>query len=44
MKQKTLWDKGENAGYQHFLLYTTMFSKVNPVMAVKTRDDLVRVQ
>ena len=24
---KTLWKKGENAGYQHFLLFPTMFHK-----------------
>ena len=23
---KTLWEKGENAGYQRFLLFSTMFS------------------
>ena len=23
---KTLWEKGENAGHQHFLLFPTMFS------------------
>ena len=23
---KTLWKKGENAGHQHFLLFSTMFS------------------
>ena len=22
---ETLWEKGENAGYQHFLLFPTMF-------------------
>ena len=25
LKKKTLWEKGENAGYQHFLLFPTMF-------------------
>ena len=27
IKKKTLWKKEKNAGYQHFLLFPTMFSK-----------------
>ena len=26
--RKALWEKGENAGYQHFLLFPQCFQKV----------------
>ena len=34
--------KGENAGYQHFLLFPTMFSKGLFVKVVKSRDCVVK--
>ena len=33
--------KGENAGYQYFLLFPTMFSKGLPLKVVKSRDCVV---
>ena len=38
--KKTLVEKGENAGYQHFLCFPSVFSKVFFCRAVKTRDYL----
>ena len=35
--------KGENAGYQHLLLFPQWFSKASLSRVVKTRDCLVRV-
>ena len=34
--------KGENAGYQHFLRFPTMFSKDLFLGVVKSRDGVVR--
>ena len=34
-------EKGENAGYQHFLLFPTMFSKAVFQHGLKKRIDLV---
>ena len=34
--------KGENAGYQHFLLFATMFSKTLPFKVIKTWDCVVK--
>ena len=34
--------KGENAGYQHFLLFPTMFSKGLSVEVVKSQDCVVK--
>ena len=35
-------EKGENAGYQHFLLFPELFSKVFSVRFVKTRERVVK--
>ena len=37
---KTMWEKGENAGYQHFLLFPTMFSKGFFSRVVKAQDNI----
>ena len=34
--------KGENAGYQHFLLFPKMFSKASFLRVVKSRDCVVK--
>ena len=34
--------KGENTGYQHFLLFPTMFSKALLFEVVKSRDCVVK--
>ena len=34
--------KGENAGYQHFLLFSTMFSNLFSVRVIKARDCVVK--
>ena len=34
--------KGENAGYQHFLLFPTMFSKGFILKVIKSRDCMVK--
>ena len=36
-------EKGENAGYQHFLLFHAMFSKAFYFRVIKSRDCMVRV-
>ena len=36
--------KGENAGYQHFLLFPTMFSKGLVLRGVKSWDCVVKVK
>ena len=33
-----MWENGENAGDQYFLLFPIMFSKVFNVRVVKTQD------
>ena len=42
IEQKTLWEKGENAGYQHFLLFPTVFSKPFFFRVVESRDCVVK--
>ena len=37
-KVKNILGKGENAGYQHFLLFPTCFQKASTEMVVKSRD------
>ena len=39
---KNIVGKGENAGYQHFLLFPTMFSKSISFMVVKSQDFVVK--
>ena len=41
-KVENIVEKGENAGYQHFLLFPTMFSKGFPFKVVKSRDCVVK--
>ena len=34
--------KGENAGYQHFLLFSTVFSKASFLRVVNSRDCVIK--
>ena len=39
---KTLWGKGENAGYQHFLLFSQFYQ--NLLRVVKSQDYVVKTE
>ena len=39
---ENILEKGENAGFPHFLLFPKMFSKALFLMVVKSRDCVVK--
>ena len=43
-QEENIVGKGENAGYQHFLLFPQMFSKAFIFKVVKSRDSVVKSQ
>ena len=40
--KETLWKKGENAGFQHFLLFPKLFSKGFLYRVIKRHDCVVK--
>ena len=42
VKERNIMEKERNAGYQHFLLFPTMFSRASFSKAVKLKDFVVK--
>ena len=41
-RRENIVGKGENAGYQHFLLFPTMFSKSSYFRVVRSQDCVIK--